>query len=100
MVAAARRKDYSVVFERGFDTHLMAIGGTWRRACIMTAGSDSGAKALTVRCVSGGLICDLVGTKADIATFSCGRRLCGLSALPGSAVYRSPDPYTAEPSFL
>lgn len=53
MVSAAQRKDYSVVFERGFDTHLMAIDGTWRRACIMTAASESGAKLTILKSVEG-----------------------------------------------
>jgi hypothetical protein len=53
MIATARRKEYSVVFERGFDTHLMAIDGTWRRACIMTAASESGAKLTLLKSVEG-----------------------------------------------
>jgi hypothetical protein len=53
MVTAERRKDDSVVFERGFDAHIMAIDGTWRRACIMTEASESGAKLTIIKSVEG-----------------------------------------------
>ena len=33
-----------VVFERGYDAHMMAIDGTWRRACRIEDISDTGAK--------------------------------------------------------
>ena len=32
------------VFERGYDAHMMAIDGTWRRACKIQDISDTGAK--------------------------------------------------------
>jgi hypothetical protein len=53
MATAERRKDDSVVFERGFDAHIMAIDGTWRRACIMTEASESGAKLTIIKSVEG-----------------------------------------------
>jgi hypothetical protein len=53
MAAAERLKDNSVAFERGFDAHIMAIDGTWRRACIMTAASESGAKLKIIKTVEG-----------------------------------------------
>jgi hypothetical protein len=52
MATLERRKD-SVVFERGFDAHIMAIDGTWRRACIMTAASESGARLTIIKSVEG-----------------------------------------------
>jgi hypothetical protein len=42
-----QRKSQRVVFARGFAAHMMAIDGTWRRACSMEDVSDTGAK-LTV----------------------------------------------------
>ena len=53
MATAERRKDDSVVFERGFDAHIMAIDGTWRRACIMTEASEAGAKLTIIKSVEG-----------------------------------------------
>jgi hypothetical protein len=42
-----KRKTRRVVFARGVQVHIMAIDGTWRRACMMEDASDGGAK-LTV----------------------------------------------------
>jgi PilZ domain len=39
-----QRKAQRVVFERGYAAHMMAIDGTWRRACTMEDVSDTGAK--------------------------------------------------------
>jgi len=33
-----------VVFERGYDAHMMAIDGTWRRSCRLLDVSEDGAK--------------------------------------------------------
>ena len=38
------RKSRRVAFERGYDAHMMAIDGTWRRACKIQDISDTGAK--------------------------------------------------------
>jgi hypothetical protein len=38
------RKARRVVFERGYDAQMMAIDGTWRRACKIEDISDTGAK--------------------------------------------------------
>lgn len=38
------RKSRRVVFERGYDAHMMAIDGTWRRPCKVQDISDTGAK--------------------------------------------------------
>jgi hypothetical protein len=38
------RKSRRVVFERGYDAHMMAIDGTWRRPCKIEDVSDTGAK--------------------------------------------------------
>ena len=42
-----QRKAKRVVFARGYDAHMMAIDGTWRRPCTVVDVSDTGAK-LTV----------------------------------------------------
>ena len=39
-----QRKSRRGVFERGDDAHMMAIDGTWRRACKIEDVSDAGAK--------------------------------------------------------
>ena len=39
-----RRFGERVVFERGYDAHMMAIDGTWRRACSVRDVSETGAK--------------------------------------------------------
>jgi hypothetical protein len=39
-----KRKARRVIFERGIPVHMMAIDGTWRRACLMEDVSDTGAK--------------------------------------------------------
>jgi len=36
-----QRKSRRVVFERGYDAHMMAIDGTWRRACKVEDISDT-----------------------------------------------------------
>jgi hypothetical protein len=43
-MAVDQRKSRRVVFERGFAAHMMAIDGTWRRACKVEDASDGGAK--------------------------------------------------------
>jgi PilZ domain len=39
-----QRKSRRVVFERGYDAHMMAIDGTWHRACQIEDISETGAK--------------------------------------------------------
>lgn len=39
-----QRKAKRVVFSRGYDAHMMAIDGTWRRACKVEDISETGAK--------------------------------------------------------
>ncbi|KIZ42533.1 MULTISPECIES: PilZ domain-containing protein [Rhodopseudomonas] len=43
-MVAGRQSDGRVVFERGIRAHMMAIDGTWRRACLMEDVSETGAK--------------------------------------------------------
>ncbi|NVN88438.1 MAG: PilZ domain-containing protein [Rhodopseudomonas sp.] len=43
-MVAERNKDGRVTFERGVRAHMMAIDGTWRRACLMEDVSEVGAK--------------------------------------------------------
>jgi hypothetical protein len=44
MATEQRRFGERVVFERGYDAHMMAIDGTWRRACSLLDISEDGAK--------------------------------------------------------
>ena len=44
MTTEQRRFGERVVFERGYDAHMMAIDGTWRRACSLLDISEDGAK--------------------------------------------------------
>jgi hypothetical protein len=39
-----RRFGERVVFERGYNVHMMAIDGTWRRACSILNVSEDGAR--------------------------------------------------------
>jgi hypothetical protein len=39
-----KRKSRRFAFERGVPVHIMALDGTWRRACSMEDVSDAGAK--------------------------------------------------------
>jgi hypothetical protein len=41
-----RRHDGRVIFQRGYPVHIMAIDGTWRRACKLEDVSESGARLL------------------------------------------------------
>jgi hypothetical protein len=41
---AERSRGERVTFERGIRAHMMAIDGTWRRACLMEDVSETGAK--------------------------------------------------------
>ena len=50
-----RRKRDRVVFQKGFDVNIMAIDGTWRRACILKDISVSGAR-LTMESSIQGLV--------------------------------------------
>jgi hypothetical protein len=48
-----QRKARRVIFERGFAAHMMAIDGTWRRACTLKDVSDTGAKLIIEGSVQG-----------------------------------------------
>jgi hypothetical protein len=43
-MAADQRKKERVAFSKGFDANMMAIDGTWRRACVLRDVSQSGAR--------------------------------------------------------
>jgi hypothetical protein len=43
-MVAEQRKHQRVAFSKGFDANMMAIDGTWRRACVMKDASHSGAR--------------------------------------------------------
>jgi PilZ domain-containing protein len=53
MATDQRRKVERVVFQRGFDAHMMAIDGTWRRACILKDVSEDGAKLIMASSIEG-----------------------------------------------
>ena len=44
MATDQRQFGERVVFDRGYDAHMMAIDGTWRRACSVLDVSETGAK--------------------------------------------------------
>ena len=48
-----QRKSRRVVFERGYDAHMMAIDGTWRRSCVVEDVSDTGAKLSVESSITG-----------------------------------------------
>lgn len=48
-----QRKEKRVAFARGVAVHIMAIDGTWRRACVMNDVSESGAKLTTKSSIAG-----------------------------------------------
>jgi hypothetical protein len=48
-----RRKSGRVEFTRGIDVHMVAIDGTWRRACVMLDVAESGAKLSVTEPVEG-----------------------------------------------
>ena len=56
MVKEQRRKYERVVFQKGFDAHMMAIDGTWRRACILKDVSESGARLIMEGSIEGLLL--------------------------------------------
>ena len=41
-----QRQHQRVVFQKGFDSNMMAIDGTWRRPCILKDVSESGARLI------------------------------------------------------
>jgi hypothetical protein len=48
-----RRRGERVTFERGFDAHMMAIDGTWRRDCKLADISEIGAKLKILGSIEG-----------------------------------------------
>ena len=53
MATEQRRKNERVVFQKGFDAHMMAIDGTWRRTCILKDVSENGAKLIVGSTIEG-----------------------------------------------
>lgn len=53
MAAQENRNEARVTFARGFDVHIMAIDGTWRRECILKDVSDTGAQLITKTSIGG-----------------------------------------------
>jgi PilZ domain len=48
-----RRTNERVMFQKGFDAHMMAIDGTWRRTCILKDVSENGAKLIVGSTIEG-----------------------------------------------
>jgi hypothetical protein len=48
-----RQRNDRVVFQKGFDAHMMAIDGTWRRSCILKDVSESGARLIMQTSIEG-----------------------------------------------
>jgi len=48
-----RRIGHRVVFQKGFDAHMMAIDGTWRRACTLKDVSEAGARLIMKSSIEG-----------------------------------------------
>ena len=53
MAAADTQEDGPVKFERGVDVCMMAIDGTWRRSCVMTDVSPTGATLTAIASLEG-----------------------------------------------
>ena len=53
MATEQRRRGERVVFQKGFAAHMMAIDGTWRRACILKDVSEDGAKLIMESSIEG-----------------------------------------------
>ena len=53
MATEQRRKNERVVFQKGFDAHMMAIDGTWRRTCILKDVSEAGARLIMQSSIEG-----------------------------------------------
>ena len=53
MAIEQRRKKERVEFQKGFEAHMMAIDGTWRRSCILKDVSESGAKLILESSIEG-----------------------------------------------
>ena len=53
MAAEQRRKGERVIFQKGFPAHMMAIDGTWRRACSLKDVSEEGAKLIMESSIEG-----------------------------------------------
>jgi hypothetical protein len=48
-----QRPEHRVTFENGFPAHLMAIDGTWRRACLLQEVSDNDATLSVASSIEG-----------------------------------------------
>ena len=53
MATQQLREAERVIFQKGFDVHMMAIDGTWRRACILKDVSESGARLIVESSIEG-----------------------------------------------
>ena len=78
-----RRKRDRVVFQKGFDVNIMAIDGTWRRACILKDISVSGAR-LTMESSIQGLV--LKEFFLLLSSSGLAYRRCGLAWVNGDEI--------------
>jgi hypothetical protein len=52
-LAADQRKHQRVKFQVGFEANMMAIDGTWRRACVLKDASETGARLIMTSPIEG-----------------------------------------------
>ena len=78
-----QRTDHRVVFERGHQTQMMGIDGTWRRDCIMEDVSEGGAKLMVQGSVEG---LQLKEFFLLLSTTGLAYRRCELAWLKGDRV--------------
>lgn len=82
-MASDQRRSGRVVFQKGFDAHMMAIDGTWRRSCTLKDVSEEGA-----RLVMGGSIEGLLLKEFFLLLSSSGLayRRCALAWVNGDQI--------------
>lgn len=55
-MASDQRRSGRVVFQKGFEAHMMAIDGTWRRSCVLKDVSEDGARLIMGSSIEGLLL--------------------------------------------
>jgi hypothetical protein len=55
-MASDQRRSGRVVFQKGFEAHMMAIDGTWRRSCVRKDVSEDGARLIMGSSIEGLLL--------------------------------------------
>jgi hypothetical protein len=83
IIMTKKRSERRVPFDHGVPTHIMAIDGTWRRACMMQDASDGGARLIVEGSIRG-----LNLTEFFLLLSSTGQayRRCGLGWVKGNQI--------------